>query len=530
MPQTLRTRIQMLAAAMLVTVAALLLGAGATRAAGVQTFTVPQPSAGLNDMALGPGGNLYFTEGNAVGGAYHIGSITPSGTFGPPVAVPVGQYDNPGEGPTNILSSGGSLWFRSDIGNVIDRFAPGGSLTTVFGDPDIPDLDYTTSLGPSDAGGVWATDYDGDEQPGDQTDLRLFPANAGAGTTPQYLAATYSATWFPTPLVLGSNGNVWYTDDSDYLRSTSDAGATQSYPISGIPLGAPNALAFDGKGDLWFVSQYPGTAFTAAGDGAVGELPAGAGAATATALDSNIAPTSIAKGPDGNMYFGYIVSGNSPDGGIGQINTATGKVTLADLSGFQPASVTFTPDGALWFVDSGLNQIDRVMPSSLFGGGSGPGPWPGPRSESGSGSGQAAAGAEAVAQGARREARERPQAQAADRHLHARRVGHLHGHGDDRGGDRQATQAQARVPAGEDLHARHRLEDAEAQGLSDAGPEAVDPRGQGAHAGEVAEADADRNLDRGRAPPPHGVEDRHAALSRPRRVPDPQRCPVDADP
>jgi hypothetical protein len=78
------------------------------------------------------------------------------------------------------------------------------------------------------------------------------------------------------------------------------------------------------------------------------------------------------------MYFGYIVGGNSPDGGIGQINTATGKVTLADLSGFQPASVTFTPDGALWFVDSGLNQIDRVMPSSLFGGGSGPGPGPGP--------------------------------------------------------------------------------------------------------------------------------------------------------
>jgi streptogramin lyase len=378
MPQTLRTRIQMLAAAMLVTVAALLLGAGATRAAGVQTFTVPQPSAGLNDMALGPGGNLYFTEGNAVGGAYHIGSITPSGTFGPPVAVPVGQYDNPGEGPTNILSSGGSLWFRSDIGNVIDRYAPGGSLTTVFGDPDTPDLDYATSLGPSDTGGVWATDYDGDEQPGGQTDLRLFGANAGAATTPQYLAATYSATWFPTPLVLGLNGNVWYTDDSDYLRSTSDAGATQSHPISGIPLGAPNAIAFDGKGDLWFVSQYPGTAFTAAGDGAVGELPAGAGAATATALDSNIAPTSIAKGPDGNMYFGYIVGGNSPDGGIGQINTATGKVTLADLSGFQPASVTFTPDGALWFVDSGLNQIDRVMPSSLFGGGSGPGPGPGP--------------------------------------------------------------------------------------------------------------------------------------------------------
>ena len=140
---------------MLMTVAALLLGAAATRAAGVQTFAVPQPSAGLNDMTLGPGGNLYFTEGNAVGGAYHIGSITPSGTFGPPVAVPVGQYDNPGEGPTNILSSGGSLWFRSDIGNVIDRFAPGGSLTTVFGDPDNPDLDYTTSLGPSNTGGVW---------------------------------------------------------------------------------------------------------------------------------------------------------------------------------------------------------------------------------------------------------------------------------------------------------------------------------------------------------------------------------------
>ena len=72
------------------------------------------------------------------------------------------------------------------------------------------------------------------------------------------------------------------------------------------------------------------------------------------------------------MYFGWYVgpSTTGPHGGIGQIDTATGKVTLADLGGYQPSSVTFAPDGGLWFVDPGLNQVDRVTVAQLFPNGS----------------------------------------------------------------------------------------------------------------------------------------------------------------
>jgi streptogramin lyase len=364
------------AVALVAAVAMLLWTAAAGHGATVQTHTVPQPSAGLNTLVTGPDGNLWFSESNATGGSYHVGSISPSGQFGPTINVPVSQFDSDqNEGPDWLTSSGGSLWFRTDLDQIY-RYGS-GQLTNVLGGPDFVESDFTASIGPSDRGGIWATDWDGGDQPGDQTDLRRYAAGAAAGATPAFVPATYRATWFPTPLVLGPGGSVWYSDDSDYFRATSDSGATQSFPISGIPLGAPNAMAFDGKGDLWFGSEYPGSGFTSADDGAIGSLPAGAASATATKLPEHDVPTSIARGPDGNMYFGWLVgpSTTGPHGGIGQIDTATGKVTLADLGGLEPASVTFAKDGGLWFIDPALNQVDRVDVSQLFpnGGGGGGG-------------------------------------------------------------------------------------------------------------------------------------------------------------
>jgi streptogramin lyase len=362
-PRAPRAWIALIAAA-----AALLLAPAVGRAATVQTHTVPQPSAGLNTLVLGPGGDLWFSEANATGGVYHVGSISPAGQFGPAINVPVNQYDtDQDEGPDWLTSSGGSLWFRTDLDQIY-RWS-GGTLTNVLGGPDFVESDFTTSIGPSDQGGIWATDWDGGDQPGDQTDLRRYPAGAGPGAAPQYFPASYSATWFSTPLVLGPNGDVWYTDDGNYLRETSDKGATQNFSISGVSVGAPNALAFDRKGGLWFTAEDPGSEFTSPNDGAIGHLPAGGSSATARALPKGDVPTSIARGPDGNLYFGWFVgpSTTGPHGGIGQINATTGKISLVRLGGFEPASLTFTPDGGLWFLDPGLNQVDRVSVSQLFG-------------------------------------------------------------------------------------------------------------------------------------------------------------------
>src|ERR1700733_5240632 len=86
--------------AVIAAAAALLLAPGAARAATVETHTVPQPSAGLNALVLGPDGNLWFSESNATGGSYRVGSISPSGQFGQTIDVPVNQFDSDqSEGP-----------------------------------------------------------------------------------------------------------------------------------------------------------------------------------------------------------------------------------------------------------------------------------------------------------------------------------------------------------------------------------------------------------------------------------------------
>jgi streptogramin lyase len=354
--------------ALITVAAAVLLTPAIGRGATVQTHPVPQPAAGLNSLVLGPDGNLWFGESNAADGSYHVGSISPSGQFGKTIDVPVNQFDtNHTDGPDLLTSSGDSLWFRADLDQIY-RYGS-GQLTNVLGGPDFITSDFTTSIGPSDEGGIWATDWDGTDQPGGQTDLRRYPVDAGLGAVPTYFPATYSATWFSTPLAMGGSGAIWYSDDGNDLWLTEDGGVSQSYPITGLPLGAPNAIAFDGEGNLWFTSEYPGSPFTSPDDGAIGSLRTETTSAAATALPEHDVPTSIAESTvDGKMYFGWYVASSTtgPHGGIGQIDPGTGKITLADLGGYQPASVAFTPDGALWFVNADRNQVDRVSISQLF--------------------------------------------------------------------------------------------------------------------------------------------------------------------
>jgi streptogramin lyase len=150
-----------------------------------------------------------------------------------------------------------------------------------------------------------------------------------------------------------------------------DAGDERGHPIAGIALGAPDAMAFDGHGNLWFTADKPPTSVLPAEDGTLGELRAGAGGATAGPLPDGAVGLDIARDPaDGRMYFSFQISGRSdtPTGGIGRVDPATGKISLVAIVDRHPGSLAFTADGALWFLDNQDNQVGRVLPALLFAG------------------------------------------------------------------------------------------------------------------------------------------------------------------
>ena len=101
----------------------------AARAVTVQTFPVPSGAANLSDIVAGPDGALWFTET----GANKVGRITTAGqiTEYPVPNLASGLQDT---GPTQIVSSGGALWFLTDIGESVYRMATSGAFTRVFDD------------------------------------------------------------------------------------------------------------------------------------------------------------------------------------------------------------------------------------------------------------------------------------------------------------------------------------------------------------------------------------------------------------
>ncbi len=304
-----------------------------TPAGVVSSFNLPGSFNSIGGLALGPAGNLWFTEqeyGQNNGQQPAIGEITPAGTI-TLHAIPQGTTLDPSLGvpanPTCITTgTDGALWF-GETGAI-------GRITT--------------------AGAI------------QQFPLPLPTATVGSITT-------------------GPEGDIWFTDNAEIGRITTKGAITQYQLPANVSIGG---ITEGADGNLWFTETLTKPA-TNASTGAVGRItPAG----QIQTFDlprnfaKNAAMSNIALGPDGNVWFpiGYGKNTDENDEGvsaaIGRI-TAVGKIktfgipstgsegSYHGIDAYPPTNIISGPDGKLWYQSTvqGVHGIARISTKGKLG-------------------------------------------------------------------------------------------------------------------------------------------------------------------
>ncbi len=258
------------------------------------------------DIATGPDGNLWFTNG----GSNSIGRITTGGV--------VTDYTGTGINDPKGIAAGpdGNLWFTNYGTGTIGRITPGTGAVKIYTVPDSY-LPVSIAAGPDDS--MWFTNW------GNDTIGRI---------TMKGKSYNYPALSQPSGIAEGPDGAMWFTAGGDIGRITS-TGAVHLYYDPEI---ASIAITAGPDGAMWFTNNLCGCIGRITTNGVFTTY-------TSTGVGTGLA---ITAGPDGALWFT-----NWGGSTIGRITTGGVVTDYADPYGVYADGITAGPDGALWFADQG---------------------------------------------------------------------------------------------------------------------------------------------------------------------------------
>ena len=153
-------------------------------AAAAHTFTeipVPNPDSGLEQITLGPDGNLWFTESNAL----NLGRVTPTGCL---TEFPAGDSSS-----TLTTAPDGALWFTHTVQPVLGRMTVAGAVQNF----SLSDSDNAEAVVTGPDGNLWFT-------------VPLASAvgrMTTAGTTTEFRLPNNFGT--PSGITTGTDGMLW---------------------------------------------------------------------------------------------------------------------------------------------------------------------------------------------------------------------------------------------------------------------------------------------------------------------------------
>jgi streptogramin lyase len=284
-------------------------------------FSTTTPSAGPEQLALGPDNNLWFTE-------FSAGKVAQITTAGAITEVPTPTASS---NPRGIAGGpGGYVWYTEYSANQAGYLKPGQAinneimLSASSYDPGIMRVGPDGNLWISALGGV------------------IYRMNPG-GT---YI--TFSVPSGSIDIAAGPDGNVWFTDGSIAHINASGTGYT-SFKTPTASAGT-NGITLGPDSNMWVTEPgLPG----------IGRCTTSGVVTEFKVTNPGASPSFITAGPDGNVWFTDI---GTTTVAVGRI-TPTGAITEFPLSsGSQPVGIISGPDGNIWYADSTGSQIGRMTP------------------------------------------------------------------------------------------------------------------------------------------------------------------------
>ncbi len=265
----------------------------------------------------------------------------------PPTITEFAVTSTAGAGPSSIvLGPDGNMWFtlnaafgstNANTGNALGRISPDGSTQTSFALP-------TAGSGPADLvvgpdGNIWFTEF--------RVGQVGHIAPDGTGAVEYTLPATGSQ---PNGIAVGPDGKIWFTDLG--------ANSVGWIPVTGgqateIPLpegnSFPAGILAGPDGDVWFAEQRGNR---------IAKIATTAGATpTEYTIPTTVNPHGLTFGPDGNVWFAEYGAT-----GIGRMTLDGGFAEFP--AGASSWRIVSGPDGNLWFTENGAaSMIGRITPN-----------------------------------------------------------------------------------------------------------------------------------------------------------------------
>jgi virginiamycin B lyase len=306
-------------------------------------------------IAAGPGGLLWVSEAANIEADFYSSAVVAIATSG--ARKNAYYYSGPhgqGSGFSDIVEGpDGALWITDEFNEQIVRMSAQGTFTgfvlqnlsaplNICDGPDKA-LWFTVDSDPPDIGRITTSGH-----------IELFSIGGSENDFAQDVAA-------------GSDGALWFTQPNpNRIGRITTTGKVTEY-AKGITAGAgPWSIAPGPDGALWF-TERPG--------GRIGRITT---SGKVTEYSNGITPTEepfdLAAGPDGAMWFteyevyGYSYVRASKIGRItmqGKINEYSRGITAQAA----PTGIAAGPDGRMWFVENWIDKTGRVGRSGGANGG-----------------------------------------------------------------------------------------------------------------------------------------------------------------
>ena len=218
------------------------------------TFPTTTNASGVNDVAAGSDGAIWFTENLK----NRIGRITVDGTM-TEYAIPTAASEPRGIRP----GPDGALWFAESAAGVrkLGRIDPDTKVITEFPLPSGSHVPWDVVAGPD--GAVWFSEVGAGGAIGRMT--------TGGTVTDEFPVG--GDLYLPMNLTAGSDGNIWFTRPAPpgSIGRVTAGGTVTLYPVPTVT-SMPLDITPGPDGNLWFTET--------AGTGGVGRITLGPGVET----------------------------------------------------------------------------------------------------------------------------------------------------------------------------------------------------------------------------------------------------------